>query len=189
MPVMLGVLAGSLIGARRAGGRKSESSAISVRRRHCGAGGRDDLQRIEVRTRKTWKRRSKGKTQRKRMDDIMGRLLRTGVILAAGVCAGRGRRSRLRDNTAAGLRDYRVFHGEPGGVGATVPGIIHEALALHGRGLIQFGFADSDCHADCARLRFSVVAFLYQRDWTYVAVTLIVLGLLIYSLLGGGGGG
>jgi uncharacterized membrane protein len=29
-----------------------------------------------------------------------------------------------------------------------------------------------------------VMAFLYQRDWTYVVVTLIVLGLLFYSLLG-----
>jgi uncharacterized membrane protein len=38
-----------------------------------------------------------------------------------------------------------------------------------------------------ARVAFSVVAFLYQRDWMYVAVTLMVLGLLVYSLFGGGG--
>jgi uncharacterized membrane protein len=33
---------------------------------------------------------------------------------------------------------------------------------------------------------FSVFAFIYEKDWTYVAVTLIVLGLLSYSLIGGG---
>jgi uncharacterized membrane protein len=32
---------------------------------------------------------------------------------------------------------------------------------------------------------FSVMAFLYQRDWLYVAVTLLVLGLLLFSLFGG----
>jgi uncharacterized membrane protein len=36
---------------------------------------------------------------------------------------------------------------------------------------------------------FSLMAFLWQRDWTYVVVTAIVLGLLIYSLFGGHGAG
>ncbi len=61
--------------------------------------------------------------------------------------------------------------------------IIHEALALHGRGLIQFGLLLLIA-TPIARVAFSVVAFLHQRDWTYVAVTLIVLSLLFYSLLG-----
>jgi uncharacterized membrane protein len=39
-----------------------------------------------------------------------------------------------------------------------------------------------------ARVAFSLFAFLWQRDWTYVVVTVIVLGLLVYSLLGGHGG-
>jgi uncharacterized membrane protein len=33
-----------------------------------------------------------------------------------------------------------------------------------------------------ARVLFTVFAFAYERDWTYVAVTLIVLTLLLYSL-------
>jgi uncharacterized membrane protein len=59
-------------------------------------------------------------------------------------------------------------------------------LALHGRGLIQLGLLILIA-TPIARVAFSVVAFLYQRDWTYVVVTLIVLGLLVYSLLGGHG--
>jgi uncharacterized membrane protein len=78
--------------------------------------------------------------------------------------------------------DYRVFQGEPEEL-RTVPGIIHEALALRGRGLIQFGLLILIA-TPIARVAFSVVAFLYQRDWTYVVVTLIVLGLLVYSLFG-----
>jgi uncharacterized membrane protein len=33
-----------------------------------------------------------------------------------------------------------------------------------------------------ARVAFSVFAFAEERDWMYVVVTLIVLGLLVYSL-------
>src|SRR6266853_6761723 len=119
----------------------------------------------------------------KRMDEIMGRLLRTGVILAAVFVLAGGVVHVARHPQP--VTDYRVFHGEPEEL-RTVPGIIHEALALHGRGLIQFGLLILIA-TPIARVAFSVVAFLYQRDWVYVAGTLMVLGLLVYSLLGGGG--
>jgi uncharacterized membrane protein len=119
----------------------------------------------------------------KRMDEIMGRLLRTGVILAAVFVLTGGVVYVVRHPEP--VTDYRVFQGEPEEL-RTVPGIIHEALALHGRGLIQLGLLILIA-TPIARVAFSVVAFLYQRDWTYVMVTLVVLGLLVYSLLGGGG--
>ena len=37
------------------------------------------------------------------------------------------------------------------------------------------------------RVAFAVAAFALQRDRVYVMVTLIVLRVLLYSLLGGGG--
>jgi uncharacterized membrane protein len=121
----------------------------------------------------------------KRMDEIMGRLLRAGVILAAVFVLAGGVVYIMRHPEP--VTDYRVFHGEPEEL-RTVPGIIHEALALHGRGLIQLGLLILIA-TPIARVAFSVMAFLYQRDWTYVVVTLVVLGLLVYSLLGGGGSG
>ena len=119
----------------------------------------------------------------KRMDEIMGRLLRTGVILAAAFVLAGGVVFLVRHPEP--VTNYRVFQGEPEEL-RTVSGIFHEALAPRGRGLIQLGLLILIA-TPIARVAFSVVAFLYQRDWTYVVVTLIVLGLLVYSLLGGGG--
>jgi uncharacterized membrane protein len=119
----------------------------------------------------------------RRMDEIMGRLLQTGVILAAMLVLAGGVVYVTRYPTLP--TDYRVFQGEPERL-RTVPGIIHGAITLDGLALIQLGLLVLIA-TPIARVAFSVVAFLYQRDWIYVAVTLIVLGILFYSLLGGQG--
>ncbi len=116
-----------------------------------------------------------------RMDEIIGRLLQAGVILAAAFVLAGGAVYLARHSTPA--TNYRVFQGEPEEL-RTATGIFHEALTLHGRGLIQLGLLILIA-TPIARVAFSVVAFLYQRDWKYVVVTLLVLGLLLYSLLGG----
>ena len=54
----------------------------------------------------------------------------------------------------------------------------------HGRGLIQLGLLLLIA-TPIARVVFSVAGFARQRDWLYVAITLIVLTLLGYSLLAG----
>ena len=58
------------------------------------------------------------------------------------------------------------------------------ALALHARAIIQLGLLLLIA-TPVARVVFSVYAFARQRDWVYVVVTLIVLGVLLYSLLSG----
>ncbi len=116
-----------------------------------------------------------------RMDEIIGRLLQAGVILAAAFVLAGGAVYLARHSTPA--TNYRVFQGEPEEL-RTATGIFHEALTLHGRGLIQLGLMILIA-TPIARVAFSVVAFLYQRDWKYVVVTLLVLGLLLYSLLCG----
>ncbi len=119
----------------------------------------------------------------RRMDEIIGRLLQAGVTLAAMFVLAGGGVYLARHSTP--VTNYHVFQGEPAEL-RTVPGILHEALALRGRGLIQLGLLILIA-TPIARVAFSVVAFLYERDWTYVVVTLVVLGLLFYSLLGGHG--
>ncbi len=119
----------------------------------------------------------------RRMDEIIGRLLQAGVILAAVFVLAGGVVYLARHSTP--VTNYHVFQGEPAEL-RTAPGILHEALALRGRGLIQFGLLILIA-TPIARVAFSVLAFLYERDWTYVVVTLVVLGLLFYSLFGGHG--
>ena len=118
----------------------------------------------------------------KRIDDLMGLLLRTGVILAAVIVLAGGIIYSTRH--AYPPTNYRVFQGEPENF-RTIPGIVSGAKALTGRGLIQLGLLVLIA-TPIACVTFSVFAFLYERDWKYVAFTLVVLGLLLFSLLGHG---
>ena len=112
---------------------------------------------------------------------IIGNLLRGGVILAAAVVLAGGVLYLIRHGTTA--PDYRVFHGEPADL-RHVPGIIKDVIALRSRGIIQLGVLLLIA-TPVVRVAFSVVAFALQGDCLYVCLTLIVLGVLIYSLIGG----
>jgi len=116
----------------------------------------------------------------KRMDELMAFLLRGGVILAASIVFAGGVVYLARHPFP--VINYHVFQGEPQNL-RTVSGIFSEAKAFHGRGLIQLGLLVLIA-TPIARVTFSVFAFIYERDWKYVVFTLIVLGLLLYSLLG-----
>ena len=111
---------------------------------------------------------------------MIGILLRTGVLIAAFFVLSGGVLYLVRENGP--VPNYHVFHSEPENF-RSVPGIVHTALALRGRGLIQFGLLVLIA-TPILRVAFSVFAFLYEKDWIYVAFTLMVLGLLLYSLLG-----
>ena len=120
-----------------------------------------------------------------KIDEVMGLVLRTGVILAAVIVLMGGLVYLTRHPGT--VRDYHVFQGEPPEY-KSVSGIAHEAMELRGRGLIQLGLLVLIA-TPIARVVFSLLVFSWQRDWTYVMVTAIVLGLLVYSLLGAHGGG
>ena len=116
-----------------------------------------------------------------RVEEIMGSLLRTGVLLAATVVLIGGALYLLR--YGATRPHYRLFRGEPQDL-RTVSGTLQFALAGRRRGLIQVGLLLL-IGTPVARVVFSVYAFARERDWLYVCITLIVLAALAYSLLGG----
>jgi len=120
--------------------------------------------------------------QDQRLNQIMAVLLRTGVLLAAGLVFVGGIIFLMRHPQPT--TNYGVFHGEPEEL-RTISGIFREARQLHGRGLIQLGLLLLIA-TPVARVLFSVFAFLYERDWTYLAVTILVWSLLTYSLFFGG---
>jgi len=115
-----------------------------------------------------------------RIEIIIGNLLRTGVILSAGVvCIGavvylvhHGRE----------IPEYAAFRGEPDFL-RTARGIFRGALQGSGRAIIQLGLLFLIA-TPVARVAFSAVAFALERDRLYVAITLIVLAILLYSLFG-----
>jgi uncharacterized membrane protein len=115
------------------------------------------------------------------VETIIANLLRGGVMLAAAVVFTGGVFFLFRYGQA--YPDYRIFRGEPTDL-RTVSGIVADALSFHSRGLIQLGLLLLIA-TPVARVAFSILAFLRQGDRTYVAVTLLVLAILLYSLLGG----
>jgi uncharacterized membrane protein len=116
-----------------------------------------------------------------RLEKIVGNLLRVGVLLAAVVVFGGGVLYLIRHGAIS--PDYRVFHGEPADL-RSVSGIVTDALSLQSRGIMQLGLLLLVA-TPIARVAFSVLAFAQQHDRTYVIVTLIVLAVLLYSLVGG----
>jgi uncharacterized membrane protein len=113
-----------------------------------------------------------------RVENVIGNLLRAGVILAAAVVLAGG----VLYVVKYGHRkpQYGVFQGEPSDL-RSVSQIFEDAISWHSRGLIQLGLLILIA-TPVARVAFSVVAFAAERDWLYVVVTLIVLAVLLYSL-------
>jgi uncharacterized membrane protein len=116
------------------------------------------------------------------VEQIVGNLLRIGVGVAALVVLVGGVLYLIRFGST--LPNYALFRGEPADL-RSMSGIIRDVLSLHIRGLIQFGLLLLIA-TPVARVAFSVLAFALQRDRTYVIITLIVFGVLMYSLIGGG---
>jgi uncharacterized membrane protein len=75
---------------------------------------------------------------------------------------------------------FQSFHGEPEAL-RSISGIVRGAVALDPRSLIQLGLLLLIA-TPVARVLFSIAAFAAQRDWTYVAVTLVVAAILLFSL-------
>jgi len=118
----------------------------------------------------------------RRMELILGNLLRSGVLLSAAVVLWGG--CIYLSRHAHEPANYRVFLGEPSEF-RTIPGVIRSVMNGRGRGLIQVGLLLLIA-TPIARVAFSVAGFAIERDRMYVAFTLIVLAILLYSLVGSG---
>jgi uncharacterized membrane protein len=113
---------------------------------------------------------------------MIGNLLRAGVLIAAAVVVV-GAVIYL-SHYAMQTADFGVFRGEAAAL-RTVPAIVRGAVQLHGKSIIQLGLLLLIA-TPIARVMFSVVGFAIERDHLYVILTLIVLAVLLYSLLGSG---
>lgn len=115
-------------------------------------------------------------------DQTIAVLLRVGVIAASSVVAAGGVWYLARFGML--VPNYRTFHGEPQDL-RSVAGVWKGVLLLNPRSLIQFGLLLLIA-TPITRVAFSVVAFALQRDRLYVAFTILVLAVLVWSLSGMG---
>ncbi len=115
-----------------------------------------------------------------RVETMIANLLRGGVLIAAlvviaGAVPYLGMHARARAS-------FRAFNGEPEEL-KTVHGVVAYAFGGHPLGVMQLGLLLLIA-TPIARVVFSAVAFALEKDRMYVAFTLIVLAVLLYSLFG-----
>jgi len=115
----------------------------------------------------------------RQMDVIIGNLLRSGVVLSALIVLFGAVIYLLRHGHSP--TEYRVFRGEPTDL-RSVRGILRDALALRGRGIIQLGLLFLIA-TPVARVAFSIFGFAEERDRMYVVVASLELLVLLYSLI------
>ena len=118
-----------------------------------------------------------------RIEIIIGSLLRAGVLLAASVVLIGGVLYLVRHGHET--INYTTFHGEPEAL-KSIPAVVEGIVSNHARAIIQFGLLLLIA-TPIARVLFAAFAFAMEKDYLYVVITLIVLAILLYSLLGSAG--
>lgn len=120
-----------------------------------------------------------GQWSDRRVERIVGTLLRWGVLLSAAVVAVGAIMFLVQHG---GDRfDFKTFPEQVPARTATLGGIMQEAGAFHSRGIIQLGLLLLIA-TPVARVLFSVFAFALEKDRVYVGITLVVLAILLYSI-------
>lgn len=115
------------------------------------------------------------------IEQIIGRLLQFGVLLAAVVVLIGG--TMLIVHYGSIPANFRQFKGEDP-VLKSVGSIAHGVATGDSRAIVQLGLVLLIA-TPVARVALTLVAFAAQRDRLYIAVTALVLAVLLYGLFWG----
>lgn len=113
------------------------------------------------------------------LESMIGKLLRTGVLLAAATVFLGAVVYLMRHSSD------RVDYGRFVAAGDQVrslAGVVHSAASLDSTGLIQFGLLLLIA-TPVARVVMAAAGFALEKDRLYTLVSLIVLGILVFSLM------
>ncbi len=116
-----------------------------------------------------------------RVEQIIGRLLQLGVLLAAAVVLIGA--IALLVQHGRDIAGFQIFRGETAAL-TSIKGIIAAAFNGESRGVVQLGLLLL-IMTPIARVALTLVAFVIQRDRLYIVTTAIVLILLLYGLIWG----
>ena len=114
----------------------------------------------------------------KQLQLMIGILLRTGVILAALIVAASGTVYLIGHH--AEPPHYARFTTESADL-RSITGILGSAVKLNSEAMMQLGILLLIA-TPIARVALAAVGFYFERDYLYVAVSLIVLSVLLFSL-------
>lgn len=115
----------------------------------------------------------------RRLETIIGQLLRAGVLLAAAVVLI-GAVLYLAQSHAE-ITDYHHFAMERHSL-RNVEGIVRLTGHLNSLAIIQLGLVLLIA-TPVARVIMAGVGFYIEKDWLYTVVCAIVLGVLLFSLV------
>lgn len=117
-----------------------------------------------------------------RVEQVVGNLLRIGVIASAIVVLAGGIFLLFQKGCepADALHEFRA---EPEELRSPA-GILRQSFAWHSAAVIMLGLLLLIA-TPVVRVLFSVLAFALQRDYLYIFFTLVVLAVLLYSLFSG----
>ena|SRR5258708_4567185 len=117
----------------------------------------------------------------RRAELVISGVLRGGVLLSAGLITLGVIVYYVRAFTGFGVAPAHTI---PRSVGAALTA----ALGGHPTGIIALGLLVL-LATPVVRVAVSIVAFTLEHDWTYAAITTVVLLILLLSFLTGRGGG
>ncbi|BDI19178.1 hypothetical protein ANSO36C_49800 [Nostoc cf. commune SO-36] len=114
------------------------------------------------------------------LEYLLSNLMKYGVLIASAVVLLGGILYLIHHGTEPA--EYHFFRAEPLEFRSPV-GVVKAVLSGSNRGIIQLGLLLLIA-TPIVRVFISLLAFLLQREFIYVIVTLLVMASLIYSLVG-----
>ncbi|MCC5665708.1 DUF1634 domain-containing protein [Nostoc sp. CHAB 5784] len=114
------------------------------------------------------------------LEYLLSNLMKYGVLIASAVVLLGGILYLIHHG--AEPAEYHFFRGEPSEF-RSPGGVVKAVLSGSDRGIIQLGLLLLIA-TPIVRVFISLLAFLLQREFIYMIVTLLVLASLIYSLVG-----
>ena len=112
------------------------------------------------------------------IESVMGRLLITGVIISGSLILFGGVYYLIQKGFT--IPQYKTFIGEPSHL-RSVKQIITGVAQFDSLSIIQLGLLLLIA-TPISRVVFSVIGFLFEKDYMYVVISLIVLIIIAYSI-------
>jgi len=112
------------------------------------------------------------------IESVMGKLLITGVIISGTLILAGGIFYIIQEGLS--IPHFKTFRGVPSNLRSVkqiCTGFVHlESLSIIQMGLLLL------IATPIARVIFSVIGFLFEKDYLYVLISLIVLAIIAYSI-------